>query len=223
MAIKGEGWWWVGGSIWLPSPISARARAYASGHRTAGGHGQLEPSRSVPYGRNQQGPDSTGIPASWWREKERRDSLVHWAFLVSSALLWAWISSLGAGSGQGWEIVPSGAQAHCSCSFDWGKRASWSQKYAHRCLFFLGFVLWKFLGIWDKLKVNCVFIVSDSKTVSLYIPEPAKLSLIQLKDGELAVWPIMRNSYQKCRLRVVFFLFWGCLPMLHHYSLLPWG
>lgn len=57
-------------------------------------------------------------------------------------------------------------------------RASWSQKYACRCHFFLEFGLGKLLGIWSTLKMNCVITESHSKILGFYSPEPARLSFV---------------------------------------------
>lgn len=126
---------------------------------------------------------SSGMPASRWRGKKLSCSL---SLQVSPALLWAWISSLGSGGGEGWETVPSRAQVPHSCSLGWGNSFLVSK---------IGIQVLYLPWVWfvkdpgdlgqdkDDLRSHWEWL----RNPQLFSSEPARLSLIQLKDGEPAV------------------------------------
>lgn len=140
------------------------------------------------YCWSQQGPCPQKRIQGGGRRREAPGSPRLRGFTVSPALLWPWISTPGALSGAGWETVPSRAQEELP---------------SLTVLTQMPLLLWIWFveAPWGKLN-NCV-LGCDFRTISFYIP--ARLSLVQLKEGGLAVQQIMRDSYQKWRHRWFFF------------------
>lgn len=90
----------------------------------------------------------------------------------------------GAGSGERWGLMSPAAIVLAE------GRASGLKNMHAGAIYSLGLV-------WERLKMNYVITGSHSKILGFYSSEPAILSFVQLKYGELAVQQIRWNSYKK--------------------------